>query len=98
MSEKKRKPKVIHVDKLVIKADNVILENEEKGRKKSENHSDKNRDRDRDNDRDEVERDPWGFPIRPMPNRNDRGEDDNSEDQDKGGEDENHEDRRGSWF
>ena len=49
MSEKKRKPQVIHVDRVIIKANEVIIQEErdEHERKKE--------------DRREDRRDPWGF-------------------------------------
>ena len=45
MSEKKRKPQVIHVDRVIIKANEVIIQEE----------------RDEKEDRRENRRDPWGF-------------------------------------
>lgn len=88
MSEKKRKPKEIHVDKLIIKADKVVIENE--GRPDDRPY------------REEVDRDPWGFPFRPMMQREEeRGEEEQSEEKEnnEGGErDRDRDDRRRPWF
>ncbi|HET7657107.1 MAG TPA: hypothetical protein VFK37_02365 [Bacillales bacterium] len=85
MSQNKRKPREIHVDKLIIKADHVVLENEERPERRR--------------DRDDIERDPWGFPIRPMPESADRDRgDEKKADNDDDKDDRDREDRRGSWF
>ncbi|HET7626763.1 MAG TPA: hypothetical protein VFK44_00060 [Bacillales bacterium] len=101
----RRKPRVIHVDKLIIKADEVIVQDEDR-RRAGERGEEHNRGRE-----DQVERDPWGFPLRPfgMPqdNRNEEEEheqkaddDENEKEKDDGDdrEEENRQDRRGWWF
>ncbi|MGG1684893.1 hypothetical protein [Pseudalkalibacillus sp. NRS-1564] len=50
MSEKKRKPQVIHVDKLIVKANEVIIRNDREHKRYED--IEENR---------ENERDPWGF-------------------------------------
>ncbi|MFK3959506.1 hypothetical protein [Guptibacillus hwajinpoensis] len=50
MSEKKRKPQIIHVDKLIVKANEVIIRSDrEHKRYEDVEENEKNR------------RDPWGF-------------------------------------
>ncbi|MCA0990020.1 hypothetical protein [Pseudalkalibacillus hwajinpoensis] len=49
MSEKKRKPQVIHVDRVIIKANEVIIQEE-----RDEHRHNKE-------DRRDNRRDPWGF-------------------------------------
>ncbi len=50
MSEKKRKPQVIHVEKLIVKADEVIIDHERE-HKRDGHWEEKSNNR----------RDPWGF-------------------------------------
>ncbi|WP_273834673.1 hypothetical protein [Guptibacillus sedimenti] len=49
MSEKKRKPQVIHVDRVIIKANEVIIQEERDEHRKGKEERRENR------------RDPWGF-------------------------------------
>ncbi|WP_283152327.1 hypothetical protein [Guptibacillus hwajinpoensis] len=50
MSEKKRKPQVIHVDKLIVKANEVTIRNDREHKRYED--IEENR---------ENKRDPWGF-------------------------------------
>ncbi|MGA9288075.1 MAG: hypothetical protein WBV93_06945, partial [Anaerobacillus sp.] len=52
MSEKKRKPQVIRVDKLIVKANEVIIHDEREHHHKKEEQKE---------ERKEERRDPWGF-------------------------------------
>lgn len=96
MSEKKRKPKVIHVDKLIVKADEVIIHDEG-------NHHVEEKQEEPKEVEVEVRRDPWGFFG---PNTEDTSEDnDQKSDNDQGEKNdeseeasENDEPRGFSWF
>lgn len=89
MGQKKRKPREIHVDNLVIKADKVILEKEDRPTKSPEREPDPQQ------GPEDIQRDPWGFPMRRMPESENREENQGDDDQNKG---EEQEDRRGSWI
>ncbi|WLR59558.1 hypothetical protein [Guptibacillus hwajinpoensis] len=70
MSEKKRKPQVIHVDKLIVKANEVII-HDDREHKRYEDVEENTKNR----------RDPWGFF-----GSNDEGEREEArEDKNKGG-------------
>ncbi|MCA0174519.1 hypothetical protein [Bacillus sp. RAR_GA_16] len=60
MSEKKRKPQVIHVNKLIVKANEVIIQDEREHHHKEEKHREERREERREEKREER-RDPWGF-------------------------------------
>ncbi|WP_377889514.1 hypothetical protein [Alkalihalobacillus sp. R86527] len=84
MSKKKRKPQVIHVKQVIIKADEVIIED----------HGKKHKDHDSDR------RDPWGFfgsePSKDQVDNDDREDKEKQHDDSE----ENRDDSQGgfSWF
>lgn len=65
MSSEKRKVKIIKVDKLIVKADQVIIE--EARNERSQEDSRKGKFEARNDEQDRF--DPWGFPIRRNPFR-----------------------------
>lgn len=84
MSEKKRKPQIIHVDKLIVKANEVIIREDRNHKRYEASEERENREHKRyediDDNRDDR-RDPWGF----FGSHEGEGRDLNEEDSKKGG-------------
>lgn len=77
--EKKKEPKVIHVDKLIIKADEVILKPEHEHRPPHAGPDFRKPGEER-----RVPRDFWGFPLRPIERSDeDKKEKDEKKEKDK---------------
>ncbi|WP_270181683.1 hypothetical protein [Alkalihalobacillus sp. CinArs1] len=91
MSKKKRKPKVIRVEKVIIKADEVIIEDHGKKRHHDHDHHEDRHDDDR--------RDPWGF-FGPGPTEEiaEEVESDDEERKDEASEDDDQPQGGFSWF
>ena len=87
MSEKKRKPQVIHVDRVIIKANEVIIQ------------EDRDEHRNGKEERRENRRDPWGFfgsnEVADEDRKRDRRED---EDRERDGREDEDEKRNRYWF
>ncbi|MDP4550842.1 hypothetical protein Q9251_08085 [Alkalihalobacillus macyae] len=87
MSEKKRKPKVIHVNKLIVKADEVIIHDERNHHKREEKQEEPR----------EVRRDPWGFFGPSSDDSSEENEQSENKDQNEEAS-ENDEPKGFSWF